>query len=80
MDGIDIAAWALLVFLAVAGIYLAITLAALPGRIAAKRNHPAAQAVNVAGWVTFFTGFVLWPVALVWAYLDIPEGVRRGTV
>jgi hypothetical protein len=26
----------------------------------------------VAGWVTLICGFALWPVALIWAYVDIP--------
>ena len=34
-------------------------------------------AVQVAGWVTLFFGFVLWPVALIWAYVDVPEP-RKG--
>jgi hypothetical protein len=27
----------------------------------------------VAGWVTLICGFALWPVALIWAYVDIPQ-------
>lgn len=80
MSGIDIAAWLLLAVLAIAGTIVALTLAALPGRIARGRNHPSAQAVNVAGWVTFFTGFVLWPIALIWAYVDLPSVANRGAV
>jgi hypothetical protein len=44
----------------------------LPGSIAKKRGHPWAQAVTVAGWVTLLFGFVLWPIALIWAYVDVP--------
>ncbi len=51
-------------------------MAMLPGMIARSRNHPWAQAVAVAGWVTLFFGFVLWPVAVIWAYVDIPA--RKG--
>jgi hypothetical protein len=25
-----------------------------------------------AGWVTLICGFALWPVALIWAYVDVP--------
>ena len=51
----------------------------LPGHIAKTRNHPYAQAVTVAGWVTLIFGFALWPVALIWAYVDVPaaQGRRR---
>jgi hypothetical protein len=45
----------------------------LPGHIAKTRGHPQAQAVTVAGWVTLICGFALWPVALIWAYVDIPR-------
>ena len=44
----------------------------LPGHIAKSRGHPWAQAVTVAGWVTLIFGFALWPVALIWAYVDVP--------
>jgi hypothetical protein len=33
--------------------------------------------VTVAGWVTLVFGFVLWPVVLIWAYVDVPR-VQRG--
>ncbi|MGE3149034.1 MAG: DUF3302 domain-containing protein [Pseudorhodoplanes sp.] len=44
----------------------------LPGHIAKSRGHPAAEAVTVAGWVTLICGFALWPLALIWAFVDIP--------
>jgi Protein of unknown function (DUF3302) len=47
-------------------------LAVLPGMIAKRRGHPWAQAVTVAGWITLFLGFALWPIVLIWAYVDIP--------
>ena len=31
------------------------------------------QAVMVAGWVTLICGFALWPLALIWAYVDVPS-------
>ncbi len=37
-----------------AAVVIALELAALPGKIAAKRKHPGRRAVNVAGWITFF--------------------------
>ncbi|MBB3207675.1 heme/copper-type cytochrome/quinol oxidase subunit 2 [Rhodopirellula rubra] len=42
-------------------------LAALPGSIARKRNHPQSDAVNICGWLGLPTG-ILWVVAIVWAY------------
>ena len=26
----------------------------------------------MAGWVTLIFGFALWPIALIWAYVDVP--------
>ncbi|WP_236616290.1 DUF3302 domain-containing protein [Rhodopirellula europaea] len=43
-------------------------LAALPGRIAHRRHHPFADAVNVAGWLGLPTGIV-WVLAMVWAHM-----------
>ncbi len=76
MGTLDIVAWLLFVVLLVAAIVIALKLAALPGQIAEKRKHPWTQAVNVAGWITFFMGFALWPLALIWAYVDAPAAAK----
>ena len=44
----------------------------MPGQVARRRHHPWADAVSVAGWITLIFGFVLWPLALIWAYVDVP--------
>ncbi len=72
MSGLDVFAWIVLIVLLASTVAVVIFLAMLPGMIAKKRNHPWAQAVTVAGWVTLFLGFALWPVALIWAYVDAP--------
>lgn len=56
----------LLVF-SLAALGLVVYLAALPGRIAAARNHPQASAVSICGWLGLPTG-VLWVLALAWAH------------
>ena len=43
----------------------------IPGKIARKRNHPWPDAVNTASWIGLATG-VLWPIALIWAFLPVP--------
>jgi hypothetical protein len=76
MTGIDIFAWIVLIVLLASAVFVVVFMAMLPGMIARKRNHPWAAAVEVAGWVTLFFGFVLWPVAVIWAYVDVPA--RKG--
>lgn len=79
MSGLDIFAWIVLIVLVASTAAVLVFLAMLPGMIATKRNHPWTQAVTVAGWVTLFLGFVLWPVALIWAYVDVPVPHREVT-
>lgn len=76
MSLLDLFAWVVLIVLVVCTVAVIIFMAMLPGMIARSRNHPWTQAVAVAGWVTLFFGFVLWPVAVIWAYVDIPA--RKG--
>ena len=76
MTGLDIFAWIVLIVLLVSTVIVIVFMAMLPGIIAKRRNHPWATAVQVAGWVTLFFGFVLWPVAVIWAYVDTPA--RKG--
>ena len=57
----------LLVILAVA-IWIVVTLGAMPGKIAAQKQHPQADAINILGWIGIITLGVGWFVAIVWAY------------
>ena len=52
-------------------------LAALPGKIAAGRNHPQADAIMICGWMGIIT-IVLWPIALVWAHLVPGRPIAGG--
>jgi hypothetical protein len=72
MSGFDIFAWIVLVILIAAVVAVFCIMGSLPGHIAKRRGHPQAQAVTVAGWITLIFGFALWPVALIWAYVDVP--------
>jgi hypothetical protein len=76
---LDIFAWIVLVVLLASTVAVTVFLAMLPGMIAKGRNHPWAQAVTVAGWVTLFLGLALWPVVLIWAYVDFPSAAKRET-
>jgi hypothetical protein len=69
MTGLDYFTFVVLAVLVGAALYFAFVLGALPGRIAEQRAHPNADAVRVAGWLGLLTLGLLWPLALIWAYL-----------
>ena len=58
----------MIVLVVLTGVILAY-LGMLPGKIAKGRNHPQAEAINVASWLGIITLGVLWPFALIWAYI-----------
>jgi hypothetical protein len=74
---IDVFAWIVLIILAASVVAMFFIVGSLPGYIAKSRHHPWAEAVTVAGWVTLICGFALWPVALIWAFVDVPAPRRR---
>lgn len=61
----------ILVFLVI--FYGVIIIHDIPYEIAKKRNHPHADAIHVAGWVSLFTLHVLWPFLWIWATLYRPD-------
>ena len=73
---LDLFAWIVLVILVASAIAMIFIAGSLPGHIARKRGHPWSEAVTVAGWVTLFLGFALWPIVLIWAYVDVPSPRR----
>jgi Protein of unknown function (DUF3302) len=74
---IDVFAWIVLLILVASAIAIFFCRGqTLPGHIARSRGHSWATAVTVAGWVTLICGFALWPLALIWAYVDIPAAPK----
>ena len=67
----------LIALVALIGVIVAF-LGMLPGKIAKGRNHPQAEAINVASWLGIITLGVLWPFALIWAWSspEVPPGQR----
>ncbi len=59
----------LLIFVALVFFYGIIVIHDIPYEIAVKRNHPHADVLHVAGWVSLFTLHVLWPFLWIWAML-----------
>jgi hypothetical protein len=72
---LDIFAWIVLLILAVSVVAMIVIAGSLPGHIARTRHHPQEQAVRMAGWITLFLALPLWPVVLIWAYVDWPARV-----
>ena len=68
MSGLDIFAIFVLLILLFAAVAIWVALAMLPGKIAAQRNHPQAEAINIGGWLGAILGGVFWPIFLVWAF------------
>ena len=42
----------------------------IPYEIAKKRNHPQADAIHVACWLSIFTLEALWPLVFLWAVMN----------
>lgn len=69
LDIYDYLALVALIVLAIAFFSVAMFVLGLPGKIAHRRNHPHAEAVNLMGWVGFLA-VIPWIHALIWAYHD----------
>ena len=78
IDVLDIIAFGVFGVLLVAAVVIVVSLGSLPGQIAYKRGHPQAAAVTVAGWLGLVTGGILWPLALIWAFLKPAAGTPAG--
>lgn len=68
IDVFDVFAFVVFAVLLIAAVIVIVTLGSLPGKIAKKRCHPQADAVNVASWLGIATLGILWPLALIWAF------------
>jgi hypothetical protein len=69
IDVFDIFAFVVFAVLLAAGVIVVVTLGSLPGQIAHKRGNPQADAINAASWLGVAMLGILWPLALIWAFL-----------
>jgi hypothetical protein len=76
MTGLDYFTFVVLILLTGAGLVGVVFLASLPGKIAADRGHPQADAIRVAGWLGLLTMGLFFPIALIWAYTR-PSGSQE---
>ncbi len=54
----------------------------LPYKIAKKRQHPHAEAIHVACWLSLLTLHALWPFIYIWSVMHAknPDDAARGKV
>ena len=69
MDFATLFAWFVMGLLSLVVVSAIVGLGSLPGLVAKSRCHPHAEAINVASWIGLACGGILWPFALIWAYL-----------
>jgi len=71
MTGIDYFAWFVFIVILLSAIGVFVVLAQLPGKTAAARGHPQADAINVASWLgLLFTGGIVWILAMIWSRMQ----------
>ncbi len=73
-DVLDIFAFVVFGVLLIAAVVIVVGLGSLPGALARKRGHPQAAAINVAAWLGVATLGLLWPLALIWAFVEPSSG------
>ncbi|MUJ19936.1 DUF3302 domain-containing protein [Aliivibrio fischeri] len=64
---LDYASLGILFIVLLIFIYGLIIVHDIPYEMALKRNHPHAEAIHVAGWISLFFLHVLWPFLWIWA-------------
>ena len=64
----DILAWVVLIIAPLVGITVFWLVHILPEKIAEKRHHPQAKAIQVLCLLSLVFGGLLWPLAWLWAY------------
>jgi Protein of unknown function (DUF3302) len=69
-DVLDAIAFLVFAVLITVATVIIVFLGQLPGRLARQRAHPQAAAINVAGWLGLATLGLLWPIALIWAFVS----------
>jgi len=69
------ALWIIVIIILVYGI---IAIHDIPASIARKRNHPHAEAIETAGWVSLFLLHTIWPILWIWATYVTPEEERKA--
>ena len=64
----DVMSWVVLVVAPIIGIAVFWLVHILPEKIAEKKQHPQAKAIQTLCLLSLFFGGLLWPLAWLWAY------------
>jgi CBS domain containing-hemolysin-like protein len=64
----DVLTWVVLVIAPIIGIIVFLLIHILPEKIAEKREHPQAKAIQCLCLLSLVFGGLLWPLAWLWAY------------
>ena len=78
IDVFDVFAFVVFAVLGAVFVVIVVALGSLPGWVARRRGHPQAAAINVAGWLGLAGFGILWPLALIWAFLNPAGAGDRG--
>jgi hypothetical protein len=79
LDVFAIIAFTVFGILLVVAVLIVVTLRQLPGQIAQQRGHPQAAAMTVTSWLGRATLGLLWPLALIGAFLKPFPAVSSGS-
>jgi hypothetical protein len=71
---LEYVALGLLLLSVTAVFYLFIYIHDIPARIAHNRNHPHAEAIHYACWLSLFTLHAIWPIVFIWAVSHKKDG------
>lgn len=64
----DVMAWVVLIVVPIVAIAVFLLVHILPEKIAEKKKHPQAKAIQTLCILSLFFGGLLWPLAWLWAY------------
>jgi uncharacterized protein DUF3302 len=78
MDFLSYFALIVLIFVVLVLSYGMIAIHDIPYHMALKRNHPHADAIHAAGWISLFTLHAIWPFLWIWATAYHPVGGYAG--
>jgi hypothetical protein len=80
MDALSYFALVILFLVVLILAYGMIAIHDIPYHMALKRNHPHADAIHAAGWISLFTLHAIWPFLWIWATAYHPVHGYAGSI